>query len=198
MSDNRVLTAVLVTAIVMAVAAPSTAAAGLFDQGAGNGRSRGARNGGGRGAGNGAGGGAGVSQSVRTQDARRDQLRLRIERMLVRRQAKFDRVEARLTKRIDRLTAIADAAAAKGIDVSAAQAALTKAGDQLAIAAAEETKAQESFKAVIDASDKRVAFAAARTQAKVAQKALQRARLDVVNALRLLRSAIAAAGTTTP
>jgi hypothetical protein len=197
MKNNRVLTAVMATAIVLALAAPSAAvAAGLLGQGARSGGGQGAGNGRGRGLADGRG--AGVGQSARTQDARRDQLGLRIERMLVRRQAKFDRVEARLTKRIERLNLIADAVAAKGIDVSAAKAGLVKAGEQLAIAAAEEAKAQELFTAVIDASDRRVAFAAARTQAKVAQRALQRARLEVVSALRLLRSAIAAAGTTTP
>jgi hypothetical protein len=166
-------------------------AVGPLGQGSGNGA-------GGKGAGRRMGQGAGVAQETQTQDRRRDQLQARIERTLRQRKAKFDRVEARLKKRIERLGRIADDAAAKGIDVTAAKAALTKAGEQLAIAAAEEVKAQEMFKAVLDATDKRAAFSAARAQAKVAQKALQRARLEIVNALRVLHKAIEAAGTTTP
>jgi hypothetical protein len=191
MKNSRILSGVIATAIVMALAAPSAAAAaGPFGQGGGNG--------GGNGAGKGVGKGAGLGQSAQTQDVRRDRLRQRIERTLLRRKAKFGRVEARLKKRIARLTLIADAAAAKNIDVSAAQAALTAASAQLAIAASEESKAQELLMAVLDAPDRRIAFDAARVQGKVAQKALQRARLEIVNAVRLLHAAIDAAGTTTP
>jgi hypothetical protein len=193
MKTSRISTTAMALALVVAIAAPSTAtAAGLLGQGGGNGGGQGVGKGLGR------GGNAGLGRSTQKQDARRAGLQQRIERMLARRKAMFGRVEARLTKRIERLTLIADSAAAKGIDVSAAKAALGKASEQLSIAAAEELKAQDLFTAVLDAADKRAAFATARAQAKVAQKALQRARLEVVNALRILRAAIDAAGTTTP
>lgn len=114
----------------------------------------------------------------------------RIERILRLRKAKFDRAEARLQKRIDRLSAIASRAETMGVDVTEAKAALADAQTELGNAAAEEDEAADLFKAVLTAGDKRAAFAAARAQAKVAQKALQRARLQVVSALKLLHQAV--------
>jgi hypothetical protein len=178
MKNRRILNAAMVTVLAVALVAPSGAlAAELSGQGAGNGAGRGPRK----------GAGLGQQSQAQAQDRRLAQLQLRIERTLKQRKAKFDRVEARLKKRLERLNQLADKAAASGVDVSAARAALTTAAGQLALAATEELKAQEMF-----------AFAAARAQAKTAQKALQRARFEVVNALRVLRTAIDAAGTTTP
>ena len=114
----------------------------------------------------------------------------RIERILAQRKAKFDRAEALLQRRIDRLTAIASRAETMGVDVTEAKAALADAQTELGNAATEEDEAADLFKAVLTASDKRAAFAAARAQARVAQKALQRARLQVVRALRLLHQAV--------
>jgi predicted phage tail protein len=189
MKNRRILNAAMVTVLAVALVAPSAAfAAELSGQGAGNGAGRGPRK----------GAGLGQQSQTQAQDRRLAQLQLRIERTLKQRKAKFDRVEARLKKRLERLNQLADKAAASGVDVSAARVALSTAAGQLALAATEELKAQEMFTSVLQASDKRAAFAAARAQAKTAQKALQRARLEVVNALRVLRTAIDAAGTTTP
>jgi hypothetical protein len=204
MKTSRLMRSAVAAALVASLAVPAIAmAAGPFGQGNGNGNG----NGGGKPK------GAGQGQQVQAQgqnqaqsqvqnqarnDRLRENLRNRIERTLRQRKAKFDRAEARLERRIARLTEIADKAVANGVDVAAAKTALGKATDQLAVAAAEELKAQELFKAVLDASDKRAAFAAARAQAKVAQKALQLARRDVVSALQMLHKAIDASKTTTP
>lgn len=200
MKTSRLMRSVMAATLAALLAVPAAAmAAGPLGQGMGNGNS------------GGKGKGAGQGQQVQTQqqnqsqnqaraDRLRENLRNRIERTLKQRKAKFDRAEARLKKRIARLTEIADKAAGNGVDVHEAEEALAKATGTLATAADAELTAQGLFRAVPDAPDKdrRAAFAAARAQAKVAQKALQRARLDVVSALKLLHTAIDAAKTTTP
>ena len=205
MKNSRLVTTAVAVALVASLCLPAVAmAAGPFGQGGGNGAGQnpgqGQNKGKGKGAGQAQGQGAaqGQENAVQNQEQRearmRERLVARVERMLLQRKAKFNRAEARLLKRIGRLDAIASKAASMGIDVTAAKAALEKAREQLKTAAAEELKAQEMFKAVLDAGDKRAAFAAARAQARIAQKALQRARLEVVNALRILHKAIDESG----
>lgn len=181
MKKNRILAGTLTALLVASLAMPALAQA-VPSQAKGN--------------------GPGVkSKAVKpaTKAQRKAQvLQSRIERTLAQRKRKFDAAEARLQKRIDRLTALASKAASAGADVTTATTALDLAKVKLEAAAVEEAKAVDLFKAVPAAADRKAAFAAARAQAKVAQKSLQAARLQIVRAMQAIRKALQAIAPTTP
>jgi hypothetical protein len=183
MRTPTILTVAIGAVLVAALAAPATALAAPSPKMKGNGA---------------------ATQSLQTSptagavraNARKQKvLERQIARTLAQRKRKFDAAQARLNKRIAALTVMIDKAAAKGVDVTAARAALEVAKTKLATAAAEEAKAVDLFKAVPTATDRKAAFAAARKQARVAQRSLQMARVQVAKAMQVLRKAIRTAST---
>ena len=173
MKTHRILAAALSGLLVVSLAAPATALA-LPNQAKGNGpaKSKDAK--------------AAAKQTRQAQNLQR-----RIDRVVAMRQRKFAAAKVRLERRIARLTTLSSKVASQGADVTSATVALTLATEKIAQAETEELKAQDLLKAVPAAADRKAAFAAARAQAKVAQKSLQAARLQVVRAMQVLRKAIA-------
>ena len=120
--------------------------------------------------------------TVRLQ-ARNQLLQDRIAKALANRARGFDRAASRIGTRIDDVAALAAKAGLAGGDVSGVTTTLTQAHTALDGAKAAEVKAADMFKAVPAATDRKVAFMAAREQARTARSGLVEARA-------LLRSAI--------
>jgi len=119
-----------------------------------------------------------------TAATRQENLRNRVTNVLRARKARFDAVAANLVKRQARVAALADQVAALGGDVSKVSTLL---------AASEQARAQEqvcvdAFKAVPDATDKMVAFRAARAEGRSAVELLKNARIKLRDAARELRT----------
>jgi len=122
------------------------------------------------------------------RDQRQALLKQRIELVLRFRKARFDANAERLSSHITKVSGFAGTIEKAGGDVSAVRAKLAEAGSLLEQAKSEEAKAVELFKAVPDATDKKVAFAAARAQAKTAVKTLNSSREALRSAILSLRA----------
>jgi hypothetical protein len=117
-------------------------------------------------------------------------LEARIAAVLERRKTRFDNVSARLTARVVRVSAIADKVAAVGGNVTSTRALLDSASAHLTAASDLEAKAVDAFRAVPSASDRRAAFAAARTIGRQAAAELASARRDLRKAVVELRAVV--------
>jgi hypothetical protein len=115
-------------------------------------------------------------------------LQHRIEVVLERREAAFNRIADHIATRITKVSAIADKVEAAGGDVSGVRTSLDEARRLLVQARAEEAEAIEMFGGMLTASNKGAAFKAARLQAKTAVATLKQARVTLRNAVLNLRS----------
>lgn len=118
------------------------------------------------------------------------QLQTRIANALRARKARFDAANANLTRRITRVTALADKVEAAGGDVTAARSALASASASLAKANELEAAAIAKFRDIPNASDKRAAFVAARTSGRLAVAELKAARVNLRDAAAELRTVL--------
>lgn len=142
---------------------------------------------------------AGTSSTVKAQVL--DNLKKRIANVLAARKARFDAAVSNLNMRIDRVTAIADKVEKAGGDVSSARASLAAAEGHLAKAGTLEEDAIASFESILSASNRGVAFKAARAKARLAHEEIKLARADIRTAAQGLREVVAelkARATTTP
>lgn len=134
------------------------------------------------------------SSTETTRQARFDQplkmLNERITMVLRNRNRGFNAAAAAILARIDRVSAIADKVEAANGDVSAVRASLADAEDLVVKAKADEAAAADLFKLVPAATDKRAAFSAAKTQARVARRTLHEARTTLRNAILDLRAVV--------
>ena len=140
------------------------------------------------------GGLAVAQQSIRTVVSTLGQrlaaLEARIAAVLQRRKARFDTASSRMTSRIARVRAIADKVAEAGGDVSSVRSLLDSASQHLGNASGIEAQAVSAFQAVPSASDRRVAFAAARGTGRTAGSELIQARADLRSAIAGLRTVV--------
>ena len=127
------------------------------------------------------------AQALQTRQA---VLRQRIVAVLERRKARFDLATSRINSRSQALSALADRVEKAGGDVSGVRASISKASELLADASQQEALAIAKFQEVPDATNKRLAFAQARAQGRVAVKTLELARITLRNAVLNLRGIV--------
>jgi hypothetical protein len=131
------------------------------------------------------------SATETTRQARFDQrltnLQQRLNMVLTNRNRGFNAAAAAILARIGRVSAIASKVASAPADVSAVRESLDKAGALVTDAKAHEAAAAVLFKLVPTADEKRAPFAAAKAEARVAQKTLQEARTTLRKAILDLR-----------
>lgn len=123
-----------------------------------------------------------------TRAAQRELLRQRIVQVLQARKTRFDAVSGRIATRSQKLSALADSVEKAGGDVSGVRTSIGKVSDLLAQASQQEALAVAEFQEVPDAAHPRVAFAAARVQARAAVVTLNAARITLRNAVLNLRA----------
>lgn len=169
---RRMLTAAIAVALVTALAVPATALALP-----GRGRL-----------------GMPKSSTETTRQARFEQrlvmLRQRITMVLGNRKRGFDAAAAAILAKADRVDALASKVESAGGDVSAVHVSIEKARTLVADAKTAELAAEDLFKLVPDAANKRLAFATAKTQARTARLTLMDARLTLRKAILDLRAVV--------
>ncbi|MDO8914483.1 MAG: hypothetical protein Q7W16_00160 [Coriobacteriia bacterium] len=123
-------------------------------------------------------------------DMRQQRLQERITKVLENRGRGFDAAAAAILRRIDRVSVIASKVESAGADVTDVRASLDKARALVAEAKAADAAADELFKAVPTATDRRAAFTAAKAQAKIARRLLHEARTTLRKAILDLRAVV--------
>lgn len=134
------------------------------------------------------------SSTETTRQARFEQrlemLKQRITMVLGNRKRGFDAAAASILAKADRVDALASKVESAGADVSAVRASVDKARTLVADAKTAELAAEDLFKQVPDAANKRVAFAAAKAQARTARLILIEARKTLRKAILDLRAVV--------
>lgn len=132
------------------------------------------------------------SSTETTRQARFDQrmqkLQERLTMVLTNRSRGFNAAAAAILARIDRVSVIASKIDSAPADVTDVRTSLDAARALVADAKSAEASATALFKAVPSAPDKRVAFAAAKAEARVARRTLQEARTKLRKAILDLRA----------
>jgi hypothetical protein len=119
-----------------------------------------------------------------------EQLKLKISKALLARASSFNATAVSLSTRINTLSAIARRLEKAGGNVRRARKFITAAKRHLAKARSLERQTVASFKAVVSASNRTAAFAAARAKGKLATRQLKLAQADVRSATTELRAVV--------
>ena len=125
-----------------------------------------------------------------SKEQKLENLKQRIANVLAARKARFDAAVKNLNSRIDRVSAIADKVETAGGDVSSARASLDAAKAHIAKAESLEAETIAAFEAIPSASNRGVAFKAARAKGKLTNAELKAGRVDIRTAARTLRTIV--------
>lgn len=136
--------------------------------------------------------GRSAEAKAKLREQKLENLRKRIANRLRARKARFDAAAANISKRIERVDAIADKVEAAGGDVSAVRAKLDEARTNLANALALENQTIDEFNAIPAASNRKAAFVGAKVAGRAGVARLKAARTSLREAAHLLRDVVEA------